>query len=82
MGMMATTELERLFIDKDVQPSGLVFVAPMNDFRSDANFMFSATEGDGLALTVVLSPTRVSMRGPLGNIITRSGETERMTTLA
>lgn len=80
MGMMATTELERLFIDKDVQPSGLVFVAPMNDFRSDANFMFQQLKEMDWRLRWFVSDSRFD--AALGNIITRSGETERMTTLA
>lgn len=80
MGMMATTELERLFLEQGVQPSGLVFVAPMNDFRNDANFMFQQMKEADWRLRWFVSDSRFNEA--LGNIITRSGETNRMTTLA
>lgn len=80
MGMMATTELERLFLEQGVQPSGLVFVAPMNDFRSDANFMFQQLKEKDWRLRWFVSDSRFDQA--LGNIISRSGETDRITTLA
>ena len=80
MGMMATTELEHLFLEQGVQPSGLVFVALMNDFRNDANFMFQQMKEADWRLRWFVSDSRFNEA--LGNIITRSGETDRMTTLA
>ncbi|MFU8784623.1 hypothetical protein [Aliidiomarina sp.] len=79
MGMMAITELELLFKREEVTPAALVFVAPMTDFRSDANFMFRQIKEKDWRVRWFVSESRFNKA--LANIILRSGEAERLTNL-